>query len=237
MDLRSAVHDPRRPAAQPVDHRGGRLVRARLVDVLGLTFLALASVKAVDVASDHGAGWAVGWVAVCALSVRCRAGYAALAVAAFVGWALADQNMQSTHAILIAWVALIFAVSEGQTRIDLLRTQAVAVYLFAALNKLNPEFLRGDAIATRVDELPFGVPLSLAALGAVLVEAWLAWAVWTRSRFALPVAIGLHASIVVFMGTGPYEWTMLAAYNGLMVLLVWAAQGGNREPSPSISAA
>lgn len=197
------------------------MVRGRMADVLRVTFAALAAVKAIDVASDHGVVWAIGWVLVCTAAAVHRFGCAALAVAAAVGWALADENMQSTHAVLIGWVALILATTEGPDRVRLLRTQVTALYLFAALNKINADFLRGEAIALRVDELPFGLPFTVAAAGAVFVEGWLAWAVYRHHRFALPVAVVLHASIVAMMGTRPYEWVMLTAYNGLVVLLVW----------------
>lgn len=173
--------------------------------------------KAIDVASDHGDVAALVWLAVCLVAPFHRAGFAALAVTAWGGWALADGNMASTHAVLIGWVALILAVDRDVSY--LLRMQVVALYLFATLNKLNSDFLAGEPIAGRAPEW---VPLVPAAVAAVLTEGWLAWAVYRRHRFALPVAVMLHGGIVVLMGTDLYQWTMLAAYNGLVILLVWA---------------
>lgn len=169
--------------------------------------------------SDHGIAAAVVWVAACLVAPFHRAGFAVLAALAFGGWALADENMQSTHAVLIGWVALILAVDVERDR--LLRTQLVALYLFAFLNKLNGDYMRGDALRDRMEQLPFGFPFMPAATAGVLVEGWLVWAVWKRNRFALPVAAALHVTIPLVVGQNAYQWTLLAAYNGLVLFLVW----------------
>lgn len=193
------------------------MVRRWLADVLRLSFLVLASVKALDVELDHGSTWGLAWLAVILLAARFRPALVLLAAGALLGWVTGGEAMTSTHAVLIAWVAVILAFGDHGERLLLLRTQVVALYLFATLNKLNGAYLAGDAIALRTTDLPL-VP---AAVCGILAEGWLAWAVWTRSRWAFPVAVVTHAGIVAVMGRDPYEWTLLASYNGIVVLLVW----------------
>lgn len=174
-------------------------------------------------AVQWGRPFAVAWVAACVVAPFWRPGWAVLAGLAVAGWLGPAERLASNHLVLIGWVATILAVSPSwAVRSYLLRVQAVVVYAFATLNKaVTPAFLTGHVIASRAPDVPL-VPLSVAT---VLVEAWLALAVWRRSRWALPVAVVLHAAIVAAMGTRPYEWAMLASFNGIMVLVVYAATG------------
>lgn len=55
----------------------------------------------------------------------------------------------------------------------------------------------------------------------VVLEGFLAWAVWRRHRWALPVAVVLHVGIVVVMSNTLYQYLLLTSFNGAMVLLVW----------------
>lgn len=210
-------------------HRAGR-VRARLGDVLRLSFCALAAVKAVDVHIEYGWWLVVVWVAVCGLAAWRRPFLYGLAALAGGCWLFASESMQSTHAVLLGLTAAWLATEDERLRMVLLRHQVTALYLFAALNKINGNFLGGETIHSNNPALP-AVPLAVAA---VATEAWLAWAVWSRHRWALAVAAALHTGIVVMMSTSLYEWTMLGAYNSMLVLLVWATtRGPGREEAPA----
>lgn len=153
-------------------------------------------------------GFALCWLsmAVLLLVLPHRIGYGVLAAFCW-GGAILQLTRMSTHVVLIGWVALILALWEDEaTRLRLLRVQVIVLYSFAALSKLNPRFLAGDVIIdVRHDWLPF--PQAL-AISAICVEATLAFLIWRRSWWALPLASALHASIVVlwhtdFIGNGP----------------------------------
>lgn len=152
-----------------------------------------------------------------------------LAGLAVAGWASPAPEMASNYVVLIGWVAVILGIAEGETRRSLLHVQAVVVYAFAAINKAASwAFVSGIIVAER-SWLPDAVAAP-AALATVLAEGWLAWAVWHRSRWALPVSIALHAGIVLGMTTSPF---LLAAFNGTMVLLVW--ESTRRQPATRVN--
>lgn len=181
--------------------------------------LALFALRAVDAWYDMGPAGAVLWVAACAAPLVHRRGWLVLATVAVGCWAFADWEMRSNHVILVAWISLIMGLFDGEDRVRLLRWQAVVVYLFATVNKLNPVFLGGHVLALSRVPMPL-VPMSVAA---VLTEAFMAWAVWCRQWVALPVGVALHLGITVTMGNHPVGWLMLASFNGTMLVLVWVA--------------
>lgn len=185
-----------------------------------LILLGLFALRAVDAWKDMGPLGAILWVAACAAPLVDRRGWLVLAVVAFGCWAGSDYEMQSNHVILVAWVALIMGLFTGRDRIDLLRWQAVVVYVFATVNKLNPVFLGGHVLALSDVPMPL-VPMSFAA---VVTEAVMAWAVWARHWIALPLAVALHVGITVAMGNHLVGWLMLASFNGTLLALVWVSQ-------------
>ncbi|MGY6500115.1 MAG: hypothetical protein ACXIVQ_04335 [Acidimicrobiales bacterium] len=146
-----------------------------------------------------------------------RVGLAAMSVVAFVSVDVAMPSMGS-HVVLIGSVAAVLAVfDDAPTRLFLIRTQTVALYLFAGVNKLHPDFLRGDVIAQRQEWLPFPQALALVAVAA---ELWLAVAVLRRWRSAMPVALVLHVGIVVGMTRDFNQGLELVIFNGLTVAMV-----------------
>lgn len=187
--------------------------------------------KAADAFVQTGvekAGWL--WVAVAlVLCLRERPGYAAVTVAAF-GTALAGVENASHHVVVLGWVALPLALFADQaSRRTALWSLTVVIYAFAAVNKLAFGFLSGDIIREHS-----GIPLPPVvwplAVAAVTLEGWLAWAVWKRSRYALPVAIALHAGIVIWSGaTSVVNIGIAVMFNGLLVLLVWESLHGPHE--------
>lgn len=191
-----------------------------LADVFRLTFAALAVIKAID-AIDAG-GWAVAvWVTACIAAGLSRWGYLALSLVAVVGWATVP-DLASNHTILIFWVGLILSIVPPGHRDRLLWIQTIVLYAFAAAAKINPVYLAGGgALENHLGSLPAEMRVVL-AVGAVIGEGWLAWAVWRRHRWALPVAALLHLGIVAMMAHWePYRLVLLGSFNGMLVMLVW----------------
>jgi hypothetical protein len=157
------------------------------------------------------------WIASCVAAAAHRGGWWLLSAVAFAGWAFAGGGpMESSHVVLIGWVALTLgATTDVDLRRYLLRATATCVYTFAALNKLNAAYLAGETITHRL--LPV-VPAAPAAIAGLAVEGWLAVAVWRRSPWALPAAIVFHGTIAATMPTG---FGGLWSFNALMVVLVW----------------
>jgi hypothetical protein len=218
---RSTGGDTDRPSGRSVGDRGSGALRPGVADVLLIAIAIVSIPKGIDAGGSAFGGWfAVAWVAACVVAPWWRAGWGALAVLAFGGWLVGGLIgsrgvMQSSHVVLIAWVALTLALArEPRLRDLLLRITAATVYLFATLQKINPGYLAGDTLRFETGPLP----PSLLAIGGVVVEGWLAYAVWRRTPWALPVAILLHGMIVATMWTGIGG---LVGFNALMVLLVW----------------
>jgi hypothetical protein len=165
-------------------------------------------------------GFSLCWLsmAVALLVLPQRVGYGLLATFCW-GGALLQLTRMSTHVVLIGWVALILALwPDEATRLRLLRVQVIVLYALAGISKINPRFLSGDVVRFYRDSLPFPQVL---ALSAVCVELGMAFLIWRRSRWALPLAVALHLSILVmwtsdFIGNGPG----LLVFNVLAVALV-----------------
>lgn len=187
-----------------------------MADVLRLTFVVLALPKAYNAHQSFGWAGVAGWVAACAAPLAHRYGWFVLAGVALFGWAAGAGAMTGASTVLIVLVAMVLGAGVEVDR--LLWTQTLAVYLFATANKISPAYFTGSTIEHRFDLLS---PRLLAVAG-VAVEAWLAWAVYRRHRWAFPVAAALHAGIVATMAAGGVLGTLvLAGFNGAMVLLVW----------------
>lgn len=143
----------------------------------------------------------------------------ALALVLFV-----DQQLYSNHLYLMLPVAALLTVADSGAAISLdarraaprdwvpgwpvwlLCAQVTIVYGFAALAKLNPDFLSGSVIAVYLRrEGPLAVPDGFRSLEPMLVlsilaicsEAFLAFALWSPRRrpAAMVVGLGLHLFI------------------------------------------
>jgi predicted DCC family thiol-disulfide oxidoreductase YuxK len=137
---------------------------------------------------------------------------------------LLDQQLYSNHLYLIVLACglLTLADSGAALSIDalrvgernqisgwpiwLLRVQVSVVYGYAALSKLNPDFLSGSVIASYLRRAgPLAVPdawrspepLLILSVLAICTEAFLAAALWSRRwrPAALVAALGLHVGI------------------------------------------
>ena len=171
------------------------------------------------------------WIAASALVCMGRlARPAAAAVSALAAWLLAsDLRFYSNHLVLIALLALLLATSRcdaalvaGRAQRDaseadipawpaeLLKVQISIVYLFAGLSKLNSSFLAGEPLLQELRREPLrgldqaaARPLVVAlALGVVLLEIFLALALWSRRLrgTAFVLGLALHVGILVWLG-------------------------------------
>lgn len=141
---------------------------------------------------------------------------------------LLDQQVYSNHLYLMLLVAVLFSLADcgaafsldarrrdGPDRVrrwplSLLRVQVSVVYGFAALAKLNREYLTGDVLDVYLRSLgPLDFPvvwqrpgvLVTLALLSIAVEGFLAFGFWHRRLRASAVVVGLgfHAAIVATM--------------------------------------
>lgn len=208
-------------------HWRAGLLRLGMADVRRLICRALvvaAAVKAVDVVwRAEPAVLSIAWL-LAALAVARFGGRGAVAVAAVAFFSTA-VHVPAGHTTLIGWVALTVAtVTDGADVVRVLRALTMAVYGFAVLHKLTGGFLTGQAIADRT--WWESAPVELLAVGAVVTQAWLVWALWRRSIFAAPVAVGLHIGIVALMSTTGPQLLRLTMFNGLTALLVVVVLSG-----------
>jgi predicted DCC family thiol-disulfide oxidoreductase YuxK len=149
---------------------------------------------------------------------------AALLTATIAAVLLLDQQLYSNHLYLIVLVCGLLTVADsgaalsldalriGERReisgwpVWLLRLQVSVVYGYAALSKLNPDFLSGSVVASFLrragplampDSWRFLEPMLILSVLAICTEAFLAVALWSRRwrPAALVVALALHIGI------------------------------------------
>jgi predicted DCC family thiol-disulfide oxidoreductase YuxK len=140
---------------------------------------------------------------------------------------LLDQQLYSNHLYLMVLLSglLVFADSGAALSLDarrsgerdevaswpvwLLQVQVSIVYVFAALAKLNPDFLSGSTVAASLRRVgPLAVPdawrsmepMLLLAILAICTEGFIGLAIWSRRwrRSAFVAALGLHVSLAVW---------------------------------------
>ena len=101
----------------------------------------------------------------------------------------------------------------------LLRAQISIVYLYAAVGKLNQDYLVGNALAGDAGVLvPTGLlvfPLvAVLATGAVLLELFVAAALWVRRLRPVAIVLGLllHLSMIAWIADGPLAVVELGCF-------------------------
>lgn len=152
----------------------------------------------------------------CLLLAACAAGrWWLVAVAAFV----VNVGVGGSNSLmLIGSVAAALSLFDGFELTRVLRVQAAVVYGFAAVNKLWPSFSSGGVLR---DVAPW-VPYPQQAAGLVIfTEMLLAVAVVRLWPVAFPLAVCAHVAFTLGVATGTNHVAGLAAFNGIMVLLVW----------------
>lgn len=155
------------------------------------------------------------------LALGCFAKWCAGLIAALqVVMLLSDQQLYSSHRILLFLLCchLIFAQSDAMWSLQaryrgrrpsvplwpqLLMIGAISsLYLFAGISKINSVFLSGDVLQEQmVVHLPSGF-YQVLAFATVATEISLALGIWLRRTrvLAVMVGVGLHVSIVAFLG-------------------------------------
>jgi predicted DCC family thiol-disulfide oxidoreductase YuxK len=167
---------------------------------------------------------------------------------------LADQQLYSNHLYLMTVVAGLLCIGDsgaalsldarrGGARTDvpawpvlLLKLQISVVYGYAALSKLNPDFLSGSVVASYLRrDGPLALPadwrsvepmLVLSVL-AICMEGFLAVALWLPRwrHVAFPVALALHVGIAIWL-TPTYALSVFSLFMlPLLVLFLDPAPG------------
>jgi hypothetical protein len=143
-----------------------------------------------------------------------------------------DQQLYSNHLYLATLVVLLLTIADSGARFSLdarrtggrdlilewpillLKLQISIVYFYAALLKINPQYLSGTMIArfwpfSQLAALPSGWPQAIAlpsiAWATVLLEFFLAVALWLpRLRWvALVAGVAFHTAIIWTGGAQP----------------------------------
>lgn len=191
-----------------------------------------AAIRAADFMSRDmwlpGAVWAAAALA-CVLHDR----LGPAVVVAVAAWTLLDVQYYN-HVTFIFWVAATLVLFPGEQRRALVfRWQLAILYGFAALAKLNGDWLSGAVLAAESARLP-EVLLQPAAVGAVAAELVLAGALWSR-RARVPVLwVGacVHLGFWLLMGTNVLWSPGLAPFNVLAFgVLVWSTAPSRMPPA------
>lgn len=185
-----------------------------------LTLAGFGILTGVEMALRGRTTWAALFVAAGAFTARSSLGAWALAAASLA------HNLTmppSNHVGLLFWTALAVAVVSGDELGSVFRVLTASVYGFAVANKLigGVGFLAWH-ITTRG-----GMPeplASIAAVGAVVMQAFLVWAVLRSHWTALPAAAALHFGITVVMSDSLMQLVAMTAFNALMVWLVYKSR-------------
>jgi hypothetical protein len=141
-----------------------------------------------------------------------------------------DQQLYSNHLYLVTLVVLLLTIADSGARFSLdarrsggrnmvlawpillLKIQISIVYFYAALLKINPQYLSGSILTSF---WPFNQPMMLfgswstvlpiLAVASILIELFLSFMLWVpRLRWlALAVGIGFHMMIILTGGSQP----------------------------------
>jgi hypothetical protein len=133
------------------------------------------------------------------------------------------------HTYLIITICAIFAL--GVSVPQLLKIQLTIVYAFAALTKINETYLSGSELYSSMVQAavwqavfrddPSPKFLMIVSAASIVVEAFLAVALWfARTRgIALVVGLCFHAGLVIAVTGGFDLFADLSIYGGLILAL------------------
>lgn len=195
----------------------GALVLLKAVDLLRLAV----------VAPNLLVGGVLGgvWVAAGLAMFTRRWRYGALIVAADTALILTvTPEMYSNHLVLMGLVALFMGALDDRYAMVALRWQLSIVYLFTAVSKVTPWYLRGDRMPIVLQAaLPDPAVAAIATL-SVITELFLAVGLWfPRTRlFAILLGVALHGAIMATMVRTSFGGIRLGVFSGLMFLLYLA---------------
>ncbi len=152
------------------------------------------------------------------LSVSLTLGYrtrASAALFSILWWylLLLDRAYYLNQFYLIGLLAFLLAVTDAKapTSVWILRAQIAIVYAFAALVKLNPEWLSGEPIATWIAAPPWTI--IVITLGGALFEIALVPLLLIRrtATSAVIAATLFHLANATLFNIGIFPWLMIAA--------------------------
>jgi hypothetical protein len=164
---------------------------------------------------------------------------AGLVAVALAGYTMAlDQSLTTNHGYLL-WLEVGLLTLAAWTRqgdtvarwpLALLQYLLSIVYFFAAVSKLNPDFLSGAVLGVQVgrgslvplpEALLSGLALHVLAAGLIATEIFLAFGLWGRRTCRAAVAVGvlLHASAFLFFPFSLGNWIAFAQIGGGAVAL------------------
>lgn len=116
---------------------------------------------------------------------------------------LSDERLYSNHVyLLIHYVAILYLadlIGAAWWTVLLLRTQVSAMYVFAALSKLNTPFISGETLRDIGVRLPSPLLVNILALSIIATELLLPCLLWQSRfrRFGIAAGIVFHSAIVV----------------------------------------
>ena len=147
-----------------------------------------------------------------AFTIGAQVRISGLLLAASMGATLfIDQQLYFSHLYLLTLIVLLIALAGPENRSEsvlywpilLLKLQLSIVYLFAALSKLNSQYLSGFMLAANFRKSLMFPPRVLSAFAAasILVEVFLAFALWSMRlrKAAVIIGIALHAGMVFLL--------------------------------------
>jgi hypothetical protein len=172
-----------------------------------------------------------------------------------------DAQAYSNHLYLLATVSALLAVADAGAAwsldarrrgaraavpawpVTLLKTQLSAVYAFAALAKLNPEYLAGATLWAFLPALraavgpgapPAGVRAALAGAAwlSVALEALVAVGLWVPAlrRAAVAAGVALHAGMILLLPERAQLAVFALEMAALYVLFLVRASDGAERP-------
>lgn len=174
--------------------------------------------------------WIVAAFGVTANSRR-RISLAAVAGLAGFSFVVTSWRMYNHHVVLMITVALILLLFDRAEQPTLLKVQLSIVYGFAAVTKLNAAYISGAVLDSKLassdawqhlhlNALPATV-LPTLAVASILVEAWLAVALWFKATRVQAAVIGVvfHIAMVALIAYGIVSVIRLVVFSGLMLAL------------------
>jgi hypothetical protein len=155
-------------------------------------------------------GFLVAWMlAACAFTIGAQVRLSGLVLAATMGTTLfIDQQLYFSHLYLLTLIVLLVALANPENRAEtviywpvlLLKLQLSIVYIFAAVSKMNSQYLSGFMLAANFRKSLVFPPALLSAFAAasIFVEVFLAFALWSRRwrKPAVVIGVGFHAVMV-----------------------------------------
>lgn len=166
----------------------------------------------------------VAWVlSALTFTIGAKVRVSGLLLAATMGATLfIDQQLYFSHLYLLTLIVLLVAIADPENRSEsvlywpvlLLKLQLSIVYLFAALSKMNAQYLSGFMLAANFRQSLIFPPALLAAFAAasIGVELFLAFALWSTRLRKLAVIVGITFHTAMVASLSPPVMAQLAFF-------------------------